>query len=167
MKHWYAVQTKPRREGEAATNLRRQAFETYLPRIRLSKRRKGKWIDIIEPLFPRYLFIHVDLKTTNTAPIRSTFGVTQLVRFGDHLQPVPDEVIDYLKSKEDPDAGCHLQKEKTLKAGDMVEILEGPFQGLVGIYQQASGEARAIVLLNCLGGQNPVTLSRTAIAAYG
>lgn len=167
MKHWYAVQTKPRREDEAALNLRRQAFEAYLPRIKLSRRRKGKWTEIVEPLFPRYLFIHVDLEKTNIAPVRSTIGVTQLVRFGDHLQPIPDEVIYYLISKEDPDAGYHLKKEKTLEVGDLVEVMEGAFQGLVAIYQQASGEARAIVLLNCLGGQSRVTLSRNIIAAYG
>lgn len=166
MKQWYAVQTKPRREAEAALNLRRQAFETYLPRIRLSKRRRGKWTEIIEPLFPRYLFIHVNLGNTDISPVRSTFGVAQMVRFGDRLQPVPNEVIHYLISKEDPDTGCHVQKQKTLLAGDLVQILEGPFQGLTAIYHQTSGEARAIVLLNCLGGQSRVTLSRNAIAAY-
>jgi transcriptional antiterminator RfaH len=79
---WFAVHTKPRREVEAKTQLCNQGFEAYLPRIQFRKRRKGRWIEFIEPLFPRYLFIEVDPTVQSIAPVRNTFGVSGLVCFG-------------------------------------------------------------------------------------
>ena len=81
MKLWYAIHTKPRQEDLAAEHLRRQEFEVYLPRIKQPRRYRGRWRDAIEPLFPRYLFIRLELGSENVAPIRSTRGVTKLVSF--------------------------------------------------------------------------------------
>ena len=38
---------------------------------------------VVEPVFPRYLFVRLDFGVTNLAPIRSTLGVSDLVRFGE------------------------------------------------------------------------------------
>ena len=80
MKSWYAIQTKPRQEAIAQLHLQRQRFETYLPQILLRKCKRDKWTKIVEPLFPRYLFIHIDPDENNLAPVRSTRGVTGLVQ---------------------------------------------------------------------------------------
>ena len=53
MKEWYAVHARPRQEAVAELNLKRQGYRTYLPRILLRKRRRGKWARVVEPLFPR------------------------------------------------------------------------------------------------------------------
>jgi len=37
-------------------------------------------LNTVEPLFPRYLFIRVDPARCSTAPVRSTRGVSGLVR---------------------------------------------------------------------------------------
>ena len=71
MKHWYAIHTKPRQEDLAAEHLRGQEFEIYLPMIKQARRFRQKWRDTIEPLFPRYLFIRLDLGRDNVSPIRS------------------------------------------------------------------------------------------------
>lgn len=60
MKHQYAVHAKPRQEGVANDNLERQGYVTYLPKILVRKRRRDKWVKLVEPLFPRYLFIQVN-----------------------------------------------------------------------------------------------------------
>ena len=96
------MQTKPRQEPIAEENLQRQGYDTYLPRIRLRKRKRNKWVDAVEPLFPRYLFIQVDPDQHSLAPVRSTLGVAKLVRFGQLLRPVPESVIDYIRQHEDP-----------------------------------------------------------------
>lgn len=158
MKHWYVVQTKPRKEREAEENLQRQGFHTYLPWLQGGWRRGSDWNKVIEPLFPRYLFIYVDMHKESVAPIRSTRGVTQLIKFGQHIQPVDPGVIDYLKLREDLESGCYIAQEKSFAKGDKMEIREGPFEGLVGIYEKTSGEGRVVVLLSYLGGQNRVTL---------
>jgi len=163
MKNWYAVQTKPRRESDAETNLLRQGFEVYLPRIQVSRRRRGKLQPVVEPLFPRYLFVHVDPNEETIAPIRSTVGVSQLVRFGQTLVSIPAEIVDYLRTREDEQSGCYVRESDQFSQGDAIEILDGPFAGLQGVYESASSEERVIVLLDILGDANRLSLSSAQV----
>ena len=82
MNRWYAALCKPRQEMVAEANLANQGFAVYLPRLKNRHRRAGRWVDRVEPLFPRYLFVAAGLESQSLAPIRSTRGVSGLVRFG-------------------------------------------------------------------------------------
>lgn len=163
MQRWYVVHTKPRMEAEAEVHLGRQGFTTYLPWITQSKRRRGRWVRVTEPLFPRYLFLQVDPEAQDISPIRSTRGVSGLVRFGGGTPtPVPDEVITAIRAMEDPEEGtCRL--ENGFQPGQEVVVLEGPLAGLHGIYHAASGEQRAIILIEMLGRLRHVKLDTNAI----
>ena len=163
--HWYAIRTKPRQESIALENLLRQDFETYLPMIELRKRRRNKWVAVIEPLFPCYAFVHVDPAQRDIAPIRSTLGVTGMVRFGATLTPIPDHVIEFLKKTEDDATGHHRTDKPLFKKGEKVEIMEGPFAGLAGVYQLEKGSDRAMILIELLGRQNKVTVKLDAISS--
>jgi transcriptional antiterminator RfaH len=164
MRFWYAVQTKPRQEAIAELHLQRQHFETYLPQILLRKRKREKWTKIVEPLFPRYLFIRIDPSEHNLAPVRSTRGVTGLVRFGDRVTPVPDSAIDYLRQTENPETRRHHAEDWPHRSGDAVRVLEGPFKGLTGVFQAATADDRALLLIDLLGRQSSVNVAMTAIA---
>ena len=164
MKEWYAVQTRPRQEAIAELNLARQGYHSYLPKVLLRKRRRDKWTRVVEPLFPRYLFIQVDPGEQSLAPVRSTLGVAGLVRFGQLLRPVPDSVIEYIKQAENPDTHQQHADEWPHQPGDAVQILEGPFAGLSGIFQAATGEERAMLLIELLGRQNTIDVAMDAIA---
>ena len=164
MKHWFAVHAKPRQESVAQENLQRQGFDTYLPRVLLRKRRRDKWVKAVEPLFPRYLFIHVDAAQHSLAPVRSTLGVAALVRFGQQLKPVPDSVIAFLRALENPDTQQHHADEWPHQPGDRVDVLEGPFTGLSGIFQSAAAEDRAMLLLDLLGRSNEVIVEMQALS---
>jgi len=158
MKHWYAIHTKPRQEMLAAENLQRQEFEIYFPRIKQAQRYRQQWRDKIEPLFPRYLFIRLDLGKDNIAPIRSTRGVAKLVSFSGQPATVPDPLIDALIQSADPDTEL-LHPESTLfEAGETVTIVDGPLEGLEAIFKARDGEARAIILLKLLGKTQQVRI---------
>ena len=126
MKLWYAIHTKPRQEDHAAEHLRRQEFEVYLPRIKQARRFRQRWRDTIEPLFPRYLFIRLDLGSENVAPIRSTRGVSKLVSFNGQPATVPEPLIDALIESADPNTGLLLPHEDLFKPGTTVTIVNGP-----------------------------------------
>ena len=97
---WFAVQAKPRQESTTKEQLERQGYHAYLPMMTVRKRRRAAWTASIEPLFPRYLFVHADANQQSLAPVRSTVGVSGLVRFGNVLRPVPDAVVHYLQEVE-------------------------------------------------------------------
>jgi transcriptional antiterminator RfaH len=164
MKVWYAVHSRPRQEAIAELNLDRQGYHCYLPKILLRKRRRDKWTRVVEPLFTRYLFIQVDSKQQSLAPVRSTLGVAGLVRFGQLLRPVPNSVIDYIRQAENPDTQQQHADVCPHQLGDIVEVLEGPFVGLTGIFQADTGEERALLLIELLGRQNTIDVAMDAIA---
>ena len=161
---WYAVCCKPRQEAVAEANLVRQDFHVYLPRIRIRRRRRGQWIDAVEVLFPRYLFIRIDPLRCSTAPVRSTRGVAGLVRFGGQPAVVPDEVIDALLQCEDPASGLHQDNRPRFRTGDRIKLVEGPFAGMEAVFAEQDGEKRVIVLLELLGKTNKVRVARDWVA---
>ena len=154
MMEWYVVHTKPRQEFRAQENLLNQGFETYLPTNDMQKL-LGQSLGINqEPLFARYLFIHLDQVQSNWYPIRSTRGVHQVLRFGLNTDPVkvPHEVIQLIK-----DQLCEIGKspKNMFELNDPVVIKDGSMKGLNGsfqeIYRQPNGEHRALVLIDFLG----------------
>lgn len=149
---WYLVCCKPRQERLAQENLERQRFETYLPLVRQLRRRAHRRVTVVEPLFPRYLFIHLDPERDNWGPIRSTIGVTSLVRFGDQPAQVPNTLIDELQAHEAPD-GIHDLPSRGFRKGQKVRIEEGPLAGYEGIWLASNGKERAQVLLEIMGKQ--------------
>ncbi len=83
-----------------------------------------------EPLFPRYLFIRLSDDTRNWFPIRSTRGVFQLLIFGTSVDPIemPETMIDCLKQRCAKEESFH----ELFKSGEMIEITQDPFKGLIG-----------------------------------
>jgi transcriptional antiterminator RfaH len=144
---WYVVYTKPRQEDIALANLERQGYPCYLPRMRIEKVRRQKAAVVTEPMFPRYLFIRLDSSDQGKSwsPIRSTLGVSRLVRFGTQAAMVDDALVDLLREREEA-----LPLEAMFKPGDEVLVTSGPFAGIDAIYQTADAEMRAVILLELL-----------------
>lgn len=156
-KQWYVIYAKPRREELAKLHLERQLFEVYLPRLEVTKRCKSELVSTVEPFFPRYLFIHLDLQTEDWSPIRSTRGVCGLVRFEGVPKPVPSTLIQYLMQNENSQQ-LQLIDRNTWKQGDKVEIEQGPFSGYSCIFQEQRSADRVAVLLNVVGKQTRTTI---------
>ena len=161
---WYAVCCKPRQEAVAEENLLRQGFQVYLPRIRIRQHRRGHWIDAVEVLFPRYIFIRVDPLRRSMATVRSTRGVLGLVRFGGQPAVVPDAVMNALLQREDAGSGLHRDDRPLFAAGEAIKLVDGPLAGMEGVFTQQDGDKRVIVLLELLGKANKVSVSRDWIA---
>jgi transcriptional antiterminator RfaH len=157
---WYVVCCKPRQESIAKENLQRQGFEVYLPRISTRQRKRNRWVDSIQMLFPRYLFIRADRRRQSTAAIRSTRGAVGLVRFGLEPAVVPDQVIDAIVAREDLETGLHVSTCREFQAGERVTMLEGPFAGLEGVFAREDGVERAILLVELLGKASRVRVNR-------
>ena len=162
---WFAVQSKPRQECIAKVQLERQGYTAYLPMMTVRKRTRGAWTRSVEPLFPRYLFVNANITEQSLAPIRSTMGVSGLVRFGNILRPVPDVVVHYLQQAEAAQGSLPGEESGPFRAGDKVAVLEGAFAGLTAVFEGAQPEARAMILIELLGRQNAVEVPINALNA--
>jgi len=144
---WYLVHTKPRQEQRARVNLFNQGYECWLPQLRVEKVRQRKLVVVDEPLFPRYLFIHLP-PGINWAPVRSTLGVTTIVRFGGTPARVPAEVLQALRDEEARRRETPVVPHFT--PGQPVKIMTGAFAGVRAVFDMADGESRALVLIELL-----------------
>ena len=163
MYRWYLVHTKPRKEIVAEQNLERQGWEVYLPLIQQPRRRYGRWMEVIEPLFPCYLFVRLRLGHDNIGPIRYTTGVRDFVRFTEEPAAVPEQIVESLKLSADRNTSLRSFKGPLFKPGDTVIIDNGPFAGLRAIFVAETGQERVTLLLDMLGRENQVTVRRNLL----
>lgn len=159
MSIWYAVYTKPREEERAFENLCNQHFDALLPLMRSKRRVAGKSRQVVQAMFPRYLFVALEAGTDNFSKIRSTRGCVDLVKFGGLPATVPTEFVDELKAFQGQfqDQIIDLSAtEPKVGLGQQVSVMEGPFQGLMGEVCDLKANDRVVVLLELLGGKRKV-----------
>ncbi|MDT8410265.1 MAG: transcription/translation regulatory transformer protein RfaH [Wenzhouxiangellaceae bacterium] len=155
---WRAVYCKPRQESRAYLNLLNQEYDVFLPRLRSRKRIRGADTDLVEPMFPRYLFIALADYRHDWSPIRSTRGVVGLVRLGDEVPIVPADLIEELKTRHDEGGAVDVTAAGRFKQNDPVEITAGPFAGYRGLFEAATGKHRAAILLEILNQQRRIQI---------
>lgn len=164
MKRWYVVHTQPNNETRATFNLQRQGFGVYLPRVRAERRHARRVEQISRPLFPRYLFISIDPDHDRWRTVNGTFGVRNLITQGNEPLPVPNGIVESLKSMEDS-SGFIAPEPPSFRPGQRIEILDGPMAMHVGLFHRMSDKERVVLLLHLLGREVAVTIPCTAVAA--
>jgi transcriptional antiterminator RfaH len=156
---WFAVFTKPRQEQIAKENLERQGFRCFLPMAINPYQRRSKQSPRTEPLFPRYLFINAIPDQQSLGSVRSTIGVSNLVRFGLEFIRVPDFIINNIKKRCNPETGLVELKPVPVRIGDKVNVFDGPFAGIEGVFRERKGKDRAVILMNLLGTNSIVEVN--------
>lgn len=164
-KRWYVAQTHVHAESKARLHLGRQGFDVYLPRY-LKQRRHARRVDTVAvPLFPRYLFVSVDMETQRWHAIRSTIGITKLIANGGVPASVPQAIIEGLKRREDASGLIQLERRPRFASGDKIRVINGAFCDCLGLFEEISGQERAAILLDLLGRKVRVVLDMDIIDA--
>jgi transcriptional antiterminator RfaH len=167
MKRWYAVYTKNGAETLAEGHLQRQGFSTYLPRYRKERRHARRITLVKAPLFPRYLFVALDLDRDRWNAVNGTHGVRYLVAMGDRPSAVPDGVVEAIRARETDEKLIALPPQPPFESGEVVRVTGGPLLDQAGIFQCVDDRQRVVVLLDILGRRLTVPLRRDAVAAFG
>jgi len=162
---WFVAHTHSHAEVKATAHLNRQGFEIYFPRY-LKRRRHARRIETVAaPLFPRYLFVAIDLNVQRWRSIYSTVGVSRLVCNGDDPTPVPDGVVEALKKREDANGFVKLDCRPRFRAGDKIRVLDGAFSSCLGLFEDMAERERIVILLDMLGRKVRVVLEGDLVAA--
>ena len=142
-RRWYVASTKPRSEEIAHFHLVARGIEVYYPKLFLPiPNRSGRQLI---PLFPNYLFVRIDVSSSEYFQVEWCQGLKKLVRFGGAPAPVENSVIDFLRGQAD-ERGV-IMARTNLKPGDEVRIAKGPLKGLVGIMQEPPGARSRVKVL--------------------
>lgn len=161
---WYVVHTHAHAENKAAAHLGRQGFGVYLPRYQKRRRHARRIETVIAPLFPRYLFVGVDMASQRWRSIQYTLGVARLVCNGDEPASVPDLVVESLKRREGEDGFVQLAPRR-FAPGARVQITDGAFASCLGLFEGMRDDERVTVLLDLLGRKVRVLIDELSLTA--
>ena len=147
---WFCLKTQPKREHLAATALRRQfGVECFSPRLRFRRMTQRGPVWFVEAMFPGYLFAKFVYSTQHRA-VESSHGIRGIVHFGDRLATLPEDIVSALQSKIGTEEIVTL--DCSIKVGQSVQIIDGPFQGLEAVVTHLiPAKERIRVLLELLG----------------
>jgi transcriptional antiterminator RfaH len=151
MTRWYATYAQPQSEARAERELRQQGFDVFLPLCRRLRRHARRSEMVLRPLFPRYLFVAIDLATQRWRAVNGTRGVVQLVRQGDRPAPLPAGVVEALRARADGSGAVPLDALSMFEPGRKLLVTAGPFAGHTGKYETMTSDERVILLLELLG----------------
>ena len=116
-------------------------------------------------LFPRYLFVGIDLNAQRWRSIFSTIGVSRLVCQGELPTPISEDIIDALRAREDNNGFIQLDQRPKFRPGDKIRVLDGAFAEYLGLYEGMKDSDRVAILLEMLGRKVRVTVDIGTVVA--
>ena len=145
-KQWYALQTKPRQEFKAKTQLKDLGIENYLPVMVKKKRWSDRIKEISEPIIRGYIFI----KSNERERLTALEQVSICKCLFDQGKPaiIPAWQIENLKKMLMVKSEFHVYEG--IVPGTKVEIVQGPFDGVIGVIQSISDKKMFAVSIDLL-----------------
>ena len=145
---WLVAMTEPRRESVAKHFLEIQGRTVYYPLFRET------FTDKIQPLFPRYIFIHSPDGIWRF--LRNTIGIIKVLMRNQEVPEIMKDSVMMELRKREQDGLIQLHAFQT---GDEVSIVgNNVFAGWKGIYEGMNGHGRCRVMLSMLGQHVPVVM---------
>jgi transcription elongation factor/antiterminator RfaH len=149
-KNWFCLYTKAKQEDIVSFKLlKHPGIEIFNPKLKRKKTVRGRLTEVVEGLFPCYLFSRFDPYEFYHM-IKYTRGVKRIVGNKEGFPYIIDE--DLLKNiKERMVEGYIKIVPPRFEEGETVLIGEGPFKGLSGVFiKDMKASERVLILLNTL-----------------
>lgn len=144
--HWYAVQTSARHEKRVYQRFVERSVESFLPLYETINRWKDRKVRVQLPLFPGYLFVHLDL--ADRLNVLQVAGVARFVNFGGAAIQVPAADIESLRAG--LIGGLRVEPHPYLKVGRRARVKSGPLQGMIGILLRKKNLERFVISLDMI-----------------
>lgn len=161
---WFLAYTRPRLETVALQNLQQQGFDAYLPLYKCLKNTDAGMEVIFEPMFARYVFFRPSHHVQSIAPVRSTRGVSHLVRFGHEIATIRPDTLDVIRQLERERNAADVAELSSLRPGHKVRFRNAALKGLEGVVKSVSSR-RVAVLLELMGRQQLVSVDHHQLEA--
>ena len=140
---WYAIYTRPRHEKKVHAQLTDKEIKTFLPLITRKRQWKDRKKSVEMPLFSSYLFVNFEYKYR--FDVLETDGVVKIVNFNGVPAVVPDWQIESLKQMLTFPKTIEL--ENYIRPGEIVEVIEGPMQGMRGTVVNRKNSNRLVLTI--------------------
>lgn len=158
---WYAVYTRPRHERKVNAHLSQEGITTFLPEIERWGSRRDRRKRIWYPIFPGYLFINAELSGESRLKVIKTRGVIRILGNKGIPTAIPERQIEAIQKA--VDARSALSPHPYLKAGQIVRVIDGPLNGVEGIFITEKGKGKLIISVDILHRSVSVEIEETDV----
>ncbi|UCE93523.1 MAG: UpxY family transcription antiterminator [Flavobacteriaceae bacterium] len=146
---WFAIFTKPRSEKKVYERMQQQGIEAFLPTVKTVRQWSDRKKTIELPLIPSYIFVHMEEKDLyKTLPIQGTVSVLKHLGKPAKIRPLEIENLRILSGTSE---GHEVSNCINVTAGDDVEVVNGPFMGLIATCIKEGNNHRVVVKIDSLG----------------
>lgn len=159
---WKVIYCASRQEKKVSLYLNQRAVEHYLPlvnKLRIWSDRK-KWVEM--PLFNSYVFVRpTELQRDIVLQVP---GVVKYLRYNGKDAEVQNKDVELIRRL--IDKGYQIQQQDmsaVLEAGDLAEVLDGPFKGEEVEVHYLGSETYVIVSVEGLSSSYKVNLPREVL----
>lgn len=154
---WYALHVKPHTERRVHDHLSAKPIPTFLPLIETIHASRNRTVAALEPLFPGYLFIHLDRLEQDPRwyDVRWTPGVRCILGTDGVPTPIPDTVMTTIRERVSEDG--FVRRSTPFSPHSRVRFQRGVLAGLEAVFEGSLSRAgRVRVLMTLLGQQTGV-----------
>lgn len=165
-KLWYVVTTYVGHEANVKEKLEARTesmgmqdniFRVIIPETTEVETKDGVTKEKKKKMFPGYVFVEMVMSDEAWYAVRNTPGVTGFIGSsgkGAKPTPVPPNEIDHILLLM---GMSRVDIESELKVGDKVNIIDGPFKGMMGTIDSVDTENNKLtVLIDLFGQETPV-----------
>ena len=157
---WLVAQVRPNMLAKARSHLENQSFEYFAP-IRQETIMVGDCFRQVERLlFPSYIFVRCVVNSVNLSALKATIGLSRVVRgMGDGPGVISDSFVNDLRHVHD----LGLVGGSSVREGDKVRLVNGPFVGMVGEVLNTDSNGRLRILFEMMAGTRSMQLSEESV----
>ncbi|NDP61466.1 transcription termination/antitermination NusG family protein [Polaromonas sp.] len=154
---WYVAYTQPQREQLAQINLTLQGFEAYLCQYKTFKKSPDGLMAVLQPMFPRYIFFRPTHAGQSISVVRSTRGISFVLRFGLIPALLKPEELRMIKALESAQNQVDVGETSPFQPGLRVRLQNCGLNGLEGLVHSVSSK-RVTLLIQLLGREKKLQL---------
>ncbi len=184
---WYIVNTQSGYENKVKERIQKRAEESgmsnfinevYVPAETVKVMRGGKKVSKEEKFFPGYVLVKMVMNDTTWTLVSKTSGVAGFV--GAHATTkeegriIPTPLSEADLSRIFKDTGDSADKKKSdiselikleFDIGEKVKVIDGPFNGLVGVIESINTDkGKIVVVIEIFGRSTPAEMDFTKVS---
>ncbi|HET8890806.1 MAG TPA: UpxY family transcription antiterminator [Candidatus Angelobacter sp.] len=160
--NWFVLHVRVNQEKRTAQRLASSAVEYFLPCYRSLRQWKDRRVTLEMPLFPGYVFVHID--PADRMKVLTLPNVVGLVGSRNFPSIVSPEEIDRIRrGVEFGNAAPH----PAFAVGQRVLITEGALQGMSGCLLRNGNNTRVVISIDSIARSFVVDVDITCLKSAG
>ena len=159
---WTPVSVRPRCEKIVAQYARGIGLTYYLPLRRRIARYQRRNVETFLPMFPGYLFVQIS--QSDAERLVRCNKIARILRMDENLEFQLIRELQSLMILENASLEAELIVAPELVEGILVEVVTGPFRGMLGVVEKREKSTRISVNVEMLGQSVSVDLDIGEVA---